>query len=703
MQFPDTFRTSAKAISLVFPFVLFPCAAAAQAEQDNAVRPLEELHVTGVLRERSADELAQSITVIREQTLERITRATLGETLGDQLGVSASFFGAGASRPIIRGLAGTRVRTMEDGVESMDASVVSVDHAVSIDPLIAEQIEIFRGPTTLLYGNGAVGGVVNTITNRIPVYSPADGFEGVFQVSGDSVAESRSGLVALNGGNDRFAWHLDVIGRQSKDYEIPGFADRDAALEHHDEHEGEDHDDEDHEEPIFGIVENSDLDGNTFSLGGSWLHDNGFFGVSVSGFNTKYGLPGHHHHEEEEDHDDEHEHEGDEAVRIDMKQTRFDLKGGWVGLSGVVDAINARLGVSDYEHLEFEGDEVGAQFESDIWDGRLEFMHAPLGNWDGAFGVQLGRRELTVTGDEAFLPPFETSSYGAFVVEQRAFADWRVSVGGRLEYQKQKSSGNSPEVSGSAASLSLEGIRDFGNGYSLAINAALAERLPAAEELYANGLHVATRTVEIGNPGLGVETSRHMDIGLRRSQGDMSWSITAFLTDFADFIYPEDSGEFDDHGEFPIFNYVQRDADFTGVEAEFFTPLFMVGDAELDIRLFADYVRGKLANGAYLPRIPPLRYGSRIQFHNERFLAGLEVTVYDDQDRVAAIETSTEGYTMINADFTWTIETSGGITFDLFVHGRNLGDEDARRHSSLVKDTVPLPGRNLVLGFRSHF
>ncbi len=705
MQFSRHFRTLVKAISLAFP-----CVVAAQDEQADSVHPLEEVHVTGVLRERSANELAQSITVIREQTLERINRATLGETLGDQLGVNASFFSAGASRPIIRGLAGARVRMMEDGLDSMDVSTVSVDHAVSIDPLVAEQIEIFRGPTTLLYGSGAVGGVVNTVTTRIPEFAPDDGFEGVFELKGDSVADSRSGLISLDGGGENFAWHFDAVSRKSENYEIPGYADLAAAEEEHDEHEEEEHEDEDdhededehedeHEEAVLGIVENSDLDGEAFSLGGSWLRDNGFFGVSVSGFDTNYGVPGHHNgHEEEEDHEGE-----EEAVRIDLKQTRVDLKGGWVGLSGAIEAINLRFGVNDYEHVELEGEEIGTRFENDTWEGRLEFMHAPWGGWDGAFGFQLSERQFSAVGAEAFVPPVDTTSYGAFVIEQRDFDNWLVSLGGRLEYQEQEPSGGLPAVSDTATSLSLAGIRDFGNGFSLAINAALADRLPVAEELFADGPHLATQSVEVGDPTLGAETSRHADVSLRRTQGDVTWSVTAFLTDYTDFIYLQNSGEMDEHDELPIFNFAQQDADFTGIEAEFFAPVYANGDNEMDLRLFADYVDGELSSGEYVPRMPPLRYGARLQFHNNRFVAGVEVTAYDDQDKIAEIETPTEGYTMIDVDFTWTVETPGGTAFEVFVHGHNLADEEARRHTSFVKDTVPLPGRNMAVGFRSHF
>ena len=720
MKFSKPLRLPVKLMSLAIP-----CLVGAQEHDhdDGGIHVVEEVHVTGVLRDRSANELAQSVSVVREQTLERITSSSLGETLAGQLGVSSSFFSAGSSRPIIRGLAGARVRIMEDGIDSMDASTLSVDHAVSIDPLVAEQIEIFRGPTTLLYGSGAVGGVVNTVTNRIPEYAPDDGFEGVVELRGDTAADSRSGVLALDGGGEYFAWHLDGVSRETDDYEIPGFADLEAGEEGYEEH-ADDLDEEhaeDHEEALPGLVENSDLRGEAFSLGGSWLRDNGFLGVSVSGFETNYGIPGHHApHEDEEHHDldegdhedevghadddDDDGHEGEEeVVRVDMKQTRVDLKGGWVGLSGAIEAINLRFGANDYEHVELEGEEIGTRIENDAYEGRLEFMHTPWGAWDGAFGLQISERDYSAIGAGAFVPPVHTSSYGAFVIEQRDVASWQVSLGARLEYQQQDPSSDLPAVSDSATSFSLAGIRDLGDGYSFAVNAALAERLPVAEELYADGPHLATRTIEIGSPDLGVETSRHLDIGFRKTEGELNWNVTAFVTAYNDFIFLHDTGADDPDEELPIFSFAQQDAEFSGLEAEFFAPIFIRGESEIDWRVFADYVNGKLSTGEYLPRMPPLRYGSRIQYHDERVVAGFEITRYEDQDRTASFEEPTRGYTMVNADINWSMTTPGGMVLEVFVIGTNLADEDARKHTSFVKDTVPLPGRNFSAGFRSHF
>ena len=574
---------------------------------------------------------------------------------------------------------------MEDGIDSMDASTVSVDHAVGIDPLVAQQIEIFRGPTTLLYGSGAVGGVINTVTNRIPEFAPEDGFEAAFELRGDTAADDKTGAVALDGGGESFAWHVDAMSRETEDYEIPGFA----VLE----------EDEREADAVPGILENSSVEIDSLSVGGSWLGENAFFGVSVSNFDSNYGVPGSHGH-----HEGEEEEEEEELVRIDLEQTRVDLKGGWLGLSGGIQAINLRLGVNDYEHVELEGTEIGTRFENNAYDGRVEFVHSPWGEWTGAFGLQFSDREFSAIGEEAFVPPVDTTNYGVFLVEQLETQNWQFSAGGRFEWQEHSPSGGLPTVDDTAASLSLAAIRQLGGDHSLALNFALAERLPVAEELYADGPHLATGVIEVGDPNIGTETSQHLDIGIRKTEGDLRWAVTAFVTTYDDFIYLQDSGLEDPDEELPIFNFAQQDADFVGVEAEVFTPIASVGpQGEFDVRVFADYVKGELDTGEYLPRMPPLRYGARLQYHDDRFIIGLETTRYDDQEDIAPFEEATKGYTMVNADFNWRIVMTNGAELDVFFRGTNLSDEDARKHTSFVKETAPLPGRNYSAGVRARF
>ena len=656
------------------------CAALA-APAIYAQHATEEVRVIATPHERTIAQLAQSVTVLSNDELQRAQNTNLGETLADQLGMSASSFGAGASRPIIRGLAGARVKLMEDGIDSLDVSTVSVDHAVGIDPLIAEQIEIFRGPTTLLYGSGAIGGVVNTVTRRIPEMLPDDGLEGAFELRGNTVADDRTGAVRLDGGRDSFAWHVDMLSRDAGDYEIPGFAELEPEAG----------------ETPTGVLENSGFKTTSGSVGGSWLADNGFLGIALSRYDSDYGVPGH--HEEAAVMGAE-----EELVRIDLNQTRFDLKGGWTAMSGPIERINVRLGINDYEHQELEGEEIGTLFENRAYEGRIELTHAPWGEWDGDFGIQFGERQFSAIGEEAFIPPVDTTTVGLFLLEHREIDDWSLSLGGRLERQEHEpSSPLSMDFSGTAASASFAAIRQLSDDYALAMHFAVTERLPVAEELYADGPHLASSTFEVGDAGLTEETSRHMDIGFRKTAGPVTWTVTAFYTSFADFIFLQNIGTIDTDSELPIYMYRQQDAVVTGLEAELFAPVAEVGSGEIDVRIFGDYVDGELDSDGNLARLPPLRIGARVQYHDDRLIMGLESSRYAKQDETAPFENPTPGYTMVNADVTWTRELSTGQELSVFFKGTNLLDEDARRHTSLIKAIAPLPGRNFSLGFRAAF
>jgi iron complex outermembrane recepter protein len=656
------------------PKLLAPCAVAlvaycalprAHAQSVHGTSEPEEIVVLGTPRRQSADELAQSVTVLRGEALERAQSVNLGETLSAELGVNSSFFGAGASRPVVRGLAGSRVRTMEDGIDAMDVSTISVDHAVGIDPLAAEQIEIFRGPTTLLYGSGAVGGVINTITRRIPETVPDGRLNGAFELRGDSALGERTGAVRLDGGDSRVAWHVDGLRRDTDDYEIPG-----PAVAGSDEHPG--------------TLPNSDLTTTSGAAGASWIGDSSYFGASVSTFQTNYGSP------------------IEEDVRVDLDQTRIDLKGGWMGFSGAVEGVTFRFGHNDYEHAELEGGETGTIFQNQGSEARVDVLASPIGEWAGVFGVQLQERQFEAIGEESFVPPVDTTNVGLFTVQQRDLGAWNLALGGRIEDQRQEPTADGlSDMSDTATSLSAAATRNFEHSRAFVLNVAVAERLPVAEELFANGAHIASGTFEIGDPTLGEETSHHVDIGVRKTEGKQTWALTAFFTSFADFIYQQATGEDDAESGLPIFVFAQQGADFHGVEAEFSSVLAQMSRGELDLRIFGDYTIGKLDSGEHVPRMPPLRYGARIQFHNERLLTGLEATRYDEQTRIGAFETPTDGYTMVNADVGWAATKNHAL--HLFVRATNLLDDDARRSTSLVKDVAPLPGRGVAVGVRASF
>lgn len=664
---------------------------------------LEEVRVVGTPHDRSPAELAQSVSVLTGDTLRRALESNLGETLAGELGVSSSYFGSGASRPVIRGLAGARVRTLEDGVDSLDVSTISSDHAVGIDPSIAEQIEVFRGPSTLLYGSGAVGGVVNTLTGRIPEAAPEDGLAATVDLRAGTVADERAGAVRVDGGGDAWAWHFDAARRDNGDYEVPGSPFAESVLE-------ADHEAPGAEEEVTGYVPNSDFDTSGAAVGVSHIGDLGFFGAALSGFDSDYGVPGHLHasgadeHAGGEEHArDEHADEDGEIVRVALEQRRLDLKGGWFDVGAAVAEIDFRLGIGDYEHVEIESGEIGTRFRNDAWEGRVDLVHAPWGAWEGAFGVQLGSTEYSATGAEAFVPPVDTRHAGLFLLEQRDFGRWQLSAGGRVE-RVRHAPATAPAVSRTAASVSAAGVMDLGRDRSFVVNAAVAERVPGAEELFSYGPHLASRSFEIGDAGLGIETSRHVDVGLRRTDGRVRWAVTGFHTRFADFVYLASLGTEDEASGLPLFAYRQRDARFSGIEAEVFATLVRIGSGgELDARVYGDLVDAELAGAEHLPRIPPRRLGVRVQYHDDRVLAGLTVVRHDEQDDVAPYETATPGYTLVDADLSWDVGSTGGGELSVMLRASNLLDEVARRHTSLVKDVAPLPGRNYTIGFRASF
>lgn len=322
--------------------------------------------------------------------------------------------------------------------------------------------------------------------------------------------------------------------------------------------------------------------------------------------------------------------------------------------------------------------------------------------WD--FGIQFGERQFSAIGEEAFIPPVDTTTLGLFLLEHRELDDWSLSLGGRLERQEhQPSSLLSTDFSGTAASASFAAIRQISDDYALALHLAVTERLPVAEELYADGPHLASSTFEVGDAGLKEETSRHIDIGFRKTAGPVTWTVTAFYTSFADFIFLQNTGIIDTDSELPIYMYRQQDAVVTGLEAELFAPVAEVGSGEIDLRIFGDYVDGELDSDGNLARLPPLRIGARVQYHDDRLIMGLESARYARQDETASFEDPTPGYTMVNADVTWTRELRSGQELSIFFKGTNLLDEDARRHTSLIKEIAPLPGRNFSLGLRATF
>ena len=659
---------------------------------------LEEIVVTASPLRVSAMDLAQSAVVLTGDDLSRQIRGSLGESLASQLGVTASFFGPKASRPIIRGLSGERVLMLLNGVSALDVSNLSPDHSVSIEPLLADQIEVLKGPTTLLYGSGAVGGVVNTVDGRMPTQRDREPIGGAVELRGDTATDERSIAGRLDGTVGDFGWHVDGYSRDTSDIEIPGL-DWSKYLIAEELAEGADIDATD------GKVPNSDSESTGYTAGFSWFGDDSVVSFAYGRADTNYGLPGpgEHAHEEEvlpaatgpmvvaaaaagEE----------EAIRIDQQSDRYDFRAEWSELGGLLDNVAVRAAYTDYQHVELEGSEVGTKFDQTGIDARLHLGHRELAGWNGTFGLQYTALDLKAVGAEAYIPPAKTTGLGAFVIEQRKFGDWTVDAGARIEQQEIDVESNAPDYDDTAFSVAAGLLWDWTDELALAVHVTRSERHPQAAELYADGPHLAVQRYEIGDENLGTEVANTIDFGLRR-EGDVTWRASIFYSDFNDYIYPAPT-DLEADG-LPVYIYTQRDAEFYGAEGEVEFPLWTSGEQALKGKVGADYVRGKLANGDNLPQMPPLRIMGEVEYDAGPLHGSIGVSWYDDQDDLADNELPTDGYTMVDFEVSYRWDKwQPGVLF--FLKGGNLLDEEARRHSSPLKDFVPLPGRNFTLGVR---
>lgn len=649
--------------------------AAAQAQED---RP-EEVFVTATALRENPLEVAQPTEIVGGDELRRQIASSIGETLSSQLGVSSTYFGPSASRPVIRGLGGDRVQILEDGLSALDVSGLSQDHAVSLEAVVSEQIEIIKGPAALLYGSGAAGGLVNMVSNRIPARAPDAPLSGAAEARGAAATGERTGALSLNGGTARFAWHADYFDRQTDDIRIPGFA-QSARLRQQLLDAGESPD------AAEGTVANSASDTRGGALGASLVGDSGFAGMSYSRFETTYGIP------------------VEEEAFIDMQQDRYDLSGEWRPANPVIDAVRIRGAYNDYTHTEFEAPgEPGTQFFQDAYDLRVALDHH-FGEWRGTAGVQYLDVDFEALGDEAFVPPSQTQAFSLFGFEERHFADWTVELGARVENQAIEGDAL-VGYDATATNLSAGVVWKFVADHALALNVTRTERHPQAAELYANGPHIASGRIEIGVADLDIESAMTFDVSLRRGGEGIRWTLSAFYNDYDDYIFLDPTGldeEFEP-GEFlPVFAIQQAAAQLYGYEAEILFPLNLVSIADIELRLASDYVRGKLDNGANLPQMPAQRFGAGLHVELGDWHAGVEAFYNERQDKVAEYELPTEAYTAVNLDVSRRLAVGVTDVF-VFLRGNNLLDEEARQASSPLKDSVPLPGRSLSAGVRVSF
>ena len=691
--------------------------APAMAQGEEHGHPDDEIIVTGSPIGHPEHESIIAASVLTEAELATRGEASIGELLRQEPGISSTFFGPAASRPIIRGLGGDRISVLDAGIGSIDASSVSDDHAVAVEPAMAERIEIVRGAATLYYGSSAAGGVVNVFDGRIPDLEPEGGIDGALRTSIGTVndaVEAAGGFDVLLGrsGDTSFVLHGEGYYRDADDYDIPGFAES-AALraleeaeeeEHEDEDEDHDHEHEEEEE-AFGTVPNTAIEAKGGAVGGSIIFPDGFIGVSAKISRTLYGIPGHHHHHEEEHEgeEEEHEHEeehGEEAVNIALKQERYDLMGEFNKPFLFVDTTRIRLGYANYTHQELEGDEVGTTFNNKGFEGRVEFVEKEYGNFRGASGFQYKHRNFEAIGDEAFTPPNVTDQFGVFTVREYETGMLHLQVAGRYEHTKTEAESVALSPSFDAFSVSAGlGIEPSENLF-FGINALRTQRAPAPEELFSDGAHLATNAYEIGDPTLGLETARGVETTLHGEYGPFAFTLNGFYTDYKDFVALVPNG--DEEDELPVFEFVAHDAVFKGFEAQLDADLFSAAGFDVSARGQVDYVRANFKGGDAVPRIPPLRSILGLEARSSHLDLRGEVEIAAKQDRFAAYELPTDGYTLVNLAATWR---PGGEDHGLSVQLRadNVTNEEARLHTSFLKDVAPLPGRNIKLTLRGEF
>ena len=662
-------------------------------------RELSNVAVTGNPLGVSSDAMVLPVSILSGRELSLNRAATLGETLNNLPGVAASSFGPNASRPVIRGLDAERVRIMQNGVGILDASSLSFDHAVAIDPLVIEQIDVVRGPAALLYGGSAVGGVVNAIDHRIPT-EPVNGIIGRTEARVGGPDNQRNAAAVVDVGNGQFAMHADAYKRKTDDLSIPGFAVSNrknqadgTAQENH------------------GKLINSSASSDGGALGASLTFDNGYLGSSYSGFNSNYGTV------------------AEEAVRIDMKSQRLDIASEFRDLNTVISRIKMRYAHTDYQHQEIEGGDIGTTFTNKGSQASLELGHAKLGDLEGVLGMQLQNSRFAANGDEAFVPPVHTKSHAVYLYEEMPLKaldldQLKLSLGGRIEHTALDASAwakapNAQAAEFSAYSYALGGLYAIDSHWSVASNLSHNERAPSYFELYADGAHLATGQYEVGNPNFKKECSNGVDAQIRWKDAKNSFSVGAYYTRFNRFLGLLDTGRtrgtdgsinpladadgFVDgtNGEVSILPEAQFTAfaaSFKGLEAE---GKFNLADY-WDLSLRGDYVRASnLDNQAALPRITPLRLGAGLNYQKNALGARLNVTQAFKQNRTAENELPTAGYTDVSAMATYKLPSK--LNVELFAKANNLLNQEIREHTSFLKDLSPAGERSVLIGLRADF
>jgi iron complex outermembrane receptor protein len=689
--------------------------ALAQAKDDPVPTPApaadgqtdtgKDIVITGVINRGERDVLSGT-SIISDKELTRDLKPTIGETLAKLPGVSASSFGPNASKPILRGFQGDRIRVLSDGIGSVDVSNTSADHAVIIDPLLAERIEVLRGPAALLYGSSAVGGVVNVIDTRIPRSVPSKGYRLTGIATYGSASTERSGGIAGDVAlANNLVFHVDGSYLKTDDLKIGGYVLSPAARAQAAASAiaaPNDPVDFAATARLKGSLPNTAAETWTVGTGLAQITDRGSLGIAYSHYDSLYGVPiryalnpG----------------DAQEAPRLDVVQNRLDLRAE-VDATGFLKAIRLRAAAAQYRHFELgEDNSIGTAFYNKGIEGRLELVQSTRGGWSGASGVQFFNRDFDVVGDEAFLPRNGTDQVGLFTLQQFEFGKIKAEAG--MRYEKTNLTARTLESdlrffrgSRSFDSLSASAGASYGisDDWRVGLNVSRTGRAPSDEELFANGPHAGTQAYELGNPDFKLEKSWGVEATLHGHGRGYSLDASAYYNSFSNYIYDNQSPQAVCEAaaapsgrsvDLPCFVYAQADARYYGFEVDASVKLATIGDFAINADGVADYVHADIVGVGPVPRIPPMRVLGGIEAQSDRLSGRIEVEHVFDQNRIAAFDTRTPGFTMVNASLNFA--PWAGNKTSLTLSANNILDVDARRASSVLKDFAPLAGRDIRL------
>ncbi len=635
---------------------------------------------------RDRTSVLAATSVLTSDDIAKALQPQIGDLLARQPGVSATSFGPGASRPVLRGFQGDRIRVLTDGIGAIDASNTSADHAVAIDPITAERIEVLRGPASLLYGSSAIGGVVNILDRRIPRAVPNHHVHTDLLAAYGAAADERSVAGGLDTAlSDRLVAHVDGSWRKTDDLRIGGHV---LSAPLRDQARAAGHDEE---ADAQGRLANSATRARTAGAGLSFIDAGGSLGLSFGYYDSFYGVP-------ERPDLSAGASAGHGDVRIDMRQYRLDLRGE-AKLSGFFEKLRVRTGAADYRHVELEGAERGTLFASEGVEGRLELVQARRGTWRGAMGAQYTGRRLEAIGEEAFIPRNNSEQFGLFTMQEADVGPLALEASARVERSNLRAAGQSRR-SFTAFSVAAGGSVALAPDWRAGVNLSRAVRAPTAEELYSNGPHAATQSYELGNPALSTERSVGVEAFVRADRPGYQLALTGFWSRFNNYIYESATGATVDG--LPLFAYAQGDATYWGVEVEAGADLAEIGGMKLRADVVGDMVRARITGVGPAPRIPARRVLLGLEGKSTALDLRVETELVDRQERVSAYELPTRGFAVVNASVAFRpFERARDVT--VMINANNIFDADARRHASFVKDFAPLSGRDIRLTLRTSF